>query len=207
MTETEASTDAYVGYGDPTGATGTLNPPDATITTDTPGSGASRLRVAVADDSSTYRVRVTTNVEQDDIAPNGVGSLTVATVAMTTAELTFVEPGDDADVGTVSGYDVRYVLGDTLDEASFDTATRATPVTPLGAGQHQRIELTELDPVTEYTVGVRAYDNCKHVGPLAVVHLQTESAEVGCGCHAGDPAGALVGIGLLALRVRRRRSR
>ena len=30
------TTQSYAGYGDPTGATGTLNPPDSTITTDTP---------------------------------------------------------------------------------------------------------------------------------------------------------------------------
>ena len=45
--ESDASSTSYAGYGDPTGATGVLNAPDATITTDTPGSGASRLQVNV----------------------------------------------------------------------------------------------------------------------------------------------------------------
>ena len=40
---TSSITTAYAGYGDPDGADGTVRPPDATITTDTPGSGASRL--------------------------------------------------------------------------------------------------------------------------------------------------------------------
>jgi len=44
-TPTRATSMAYVGYGDPDGKDGTLNPPDATITTSTPGSGGSRLEL------------------------------------------------------------------------------------------------------------------------------------------------------------------
>jgi hypothetical protein len=198
------STLDYRGYSD---LGGTVHAPDATITTDTPGSGASRLRVAVADDSSTYRVRVTTSVEQDDVAPDAVGAFTLTRVDSTSAELTFVAPGDDGDVGTVSGYDVRYLMGDTLLDAQFDSATRAEPIAPTAPGTRQTIRLTDLKPNTPYTIGVRAYDNCKHTGPLAVVTFQTETAEVGCGCRSADPGGALLAFGLLAMRVRRRRLR
>ena len=56
---TSASAMTFAGYGDPTGADGLIRPPDSTITTDTPASGASRLElVADGDGGSMYRVKV-----------------------------------------------------------------------------------------------------------------------------------------------------
>ncbi|HET9992264.1 MAG TPA: hypothetical protein VFQ65_27220, partial [Kofleriaceae bacterium] len=47
-TTTQASVASYFGYGDPNGLDGAIRPPDPTITTATPGTGASRLEL-VAD--------------------------------------------------------------------------------------------------------------------------------------------------------------
>jgi len=199
-TATTATLD-YVGYSD---IAGTVHPPDATITTDTPGSGASRLRVAIAQDSSTYRVRVTTRIEQDTTPPDGAGTPEVTNVEPGSAELSFTEPGDDADFGRVSGFDIRYRIGDTMSDAEFETAKHADAViTPLGAGQRQTLQLTQLSPGTEYIVGIRAFDNCKQVGPLVTVRFTTPTIEVGCGCRSSHPSGLLLVV--LALMLRRRR--
>ncbi len=201
-TET-ASTDVYAGYSD---LDGNVHPPDATITTDTPGSGASRLRLAVAGDGSMFRARVTTHAEQDAIAPAGIRDLAVTQLEPTSVQLSFIASGDDGDDGTVTGYEIRYRAGYSLDESSFAQATPVNGVEPVAAGGLQTLALAELTPATPYVVGIRAYDNCRHEGPLVVVALETPSAEVsGCGCTSGDPGG--LAIALLALRVRRRRSR
>jgi MYXO-CTERM domain-containing protein len=193
------STLDYAGYSD---LDGTLHAPDATITTDTPGSGASRLRVAVAPDSSTYRVRATTRIEDDAIAPFAVGAITT-TVEPTSAKLAFTAPGDDGDAGIVSGYEIRYLIGDALDEESFASATRVPAVAPVAPGATQTVTLASLRPNTPYVVGVRAYDNCGHTGPLVVTRFETPTVEVGCGCRSTNP-GLLVLIGF-ALLLRRRR--
>ena len=53
--ETTASTATYVGYGDPTGMTGAISPPDSTITTDLQGSGLQRLAL-VSDADGDWRL-------------------------------------------------------------------------------------------------------------------------------------------------------
>jgi MYXO-CTERM domain-containing protein len=203
-TATSTSTLDYAGYSDLDGA---LHAPDATITTDTPGSGASRLRVAIADDSSTYRVRATTRIEDDAIAPFAVGEPTI-TVEATSAKLAFTAPGDDGDVGTVAGFEIRYLIGDQLDETSFASADRVLPVAPVAPGLVQKVTLANLIANTPYVVGIRAYDNCGHTGPLVIARFETPTVDVGCGCRTTNPGGVLcLAIVLLAFGVRRRRLR
>jgi MYXO-CTERM domain-containing protein len=194
------STLDYTGYSD---LDGVLHAPDATITTDTPGSGASRLRVAVADDSSTYRVRATTRIEDDSTAPFAVGEPTVSALEATSVKLTFTAPGDDGATGIVAGYEIRYLMGDELDETTFASADRVPPIPPVAPGLAQWLTLKNLSPNTAYVAGIRAYDNCGHTGPLVVVRFETVTVEVGCGCRSSNP-GALVLI-LFAMLLRRRR--
>lgn len=178
MTDTVATTDTYAGYGDPTGQTGTLHPPDSTITTDTPGSGASRMQL-VSDGSAMYRVRVRAKPELDMMPPAAVPEPTVVDVTGSTAKLEFVATGDDGMIGRVTGYDVRVRIGTPMTPDNFiDAVPIAAEVTPVDAGGMQTIELTGLQPETEYWVGIRAYDNCFNQGELTVMKFTTLDREV-----------------------------
>lgn len=178
MTDTVATTDAYAGYGDPAGETGTLNPPDATITTDTPGSGASRMQL-VSDAGSMYRVRVRVEPELDMMPPAAVGAPTVVDLTGSTAKIAFVASGDDASTGMATGYDVRVRAGSEMTTDNFaDSPAIATAITPVDAGGQQIVEVTGLLPETEYWVGIRAYDNCFNQGELVVMKFTTLDREV-----------------------------
>ena len=178
MTETRATTTDYVGYGDPTGQTGTLNPPDATITTDTPGSGASRMQL-VADGNEMYRVRVRTRPEYDSTAPAPVDATTMTKVGSTSATIEFIASGDDGMEGTVAGYEIRVRAGSQMTAANFgDSMSLSTAVVPAAAGSTQIVELTGLLPETEYYVGIVPYDNCFNRGELTVKKFTTQFREV-----------------------------
>jgi hypothetical protein len=178
MTETSASTDAYVGYGDPHGQSGALDPPDATITTDTPGSGAARMQL-VSDGASMYRVRVRTKAELDATAPAAITVPAVADVTSTSATITFIASGDDGTTGTVAGYDIRVRAGSPITEANFaESSALPTNVAPSEPGSEQSFELTGLLPETEYWVGIRPFDNCFNRGELTVIGLSTREREV-----------------------------
>lgn len=167
----------YAGYGDPDGLTGMLFEPDGTITTDVPGSGAARL-LLVDDGTSMYRLKLDARPHYDDIFPGPIEELTATEVSADRATLSFFAAGDDADVGTVSGYQVRIQAGYPMTEASFEDATAvATPVTPEEPGTLQELVVTELLPETNYYIGIRAYDECMNPGPLAIVHVQTPARE------------------------------
>jgi hypothetical protein len=173
MAETSNTTSTYVGYSDPTGQSGMLNPPDATITTDTPGSGASRLEL-VSDGGAMYRVRVRAKPEFDAVAPAAVASPTITNLGPGSASIAFLAPGDDGTTGNVTGYDVRIRAGTPITADNFDDANPiATAVTPGPPGSEQDIELTGLLPETDYWLAIRPYDNCFNKGEVTVVQFTT----------------------------------
>ena len=169
----------YVGYGDPDGLTGMLFEPDVTITSDVPGSGAARL-LLVDDGTDMYRLKLDARPTFDDTAPGAVDEPTVTGVLPDRATVNFFAAGDDGDLGTVTGYQVRIQAGREMTEDSFEDATPvATPITPDEAGAPQELVVTELLPETNYYIGIRAYDECMNTGPLAIVHVQTPARDGG----------------------------
>jgi hypothetical protein len=181
QTPTQAIGGTYVGYGDPDGATGTLHAPDATITTDTPGSGASRLQL-VSDNGTMFRIRVNASTETDPVAPADLGAMDATNITGSGVTLSFTAPGDDVTTGSVAGYEVRLRAGSPITEENFaDSAPAIVKGQPVTPGELQTLEVTGMLPETEYYVGVRAYDNCFNRSPLATIKLTTAdrtSAEI-----------------------------
>lgn len=177
--ETMATADTYVGYGDPGGA-GTLHPPDATITTDTPNSGASRL-LMTSKDGQMFRVRVNAHPERDYVAPGLPGNMAVSDPQANSAALTFLAPGDDGLLGTVRGYEVRYLVGDTpITEANFAAANEVKfAVDIVSSGQLQELTLKDLLPETRYTVAVRAFDDCHNTSAITTATFTTAPRKIG----------------------------
>ncbi|HTR51086.1 MAG TPA: fibronectin type III domain-containing protein [Kofleriaceae bacterium] len=170
LTESTAAISDYAGYGDPTGATGALSPPDATITTDTPGTGAARLLVIPG---TSDRIELDARPEMDSVPPSSVGALQLTAVTSSSATLQFTAPGDDGLVGTVSGYDLRYSTSEMTAD-NFDSGNAVATSVPIAPpGTVTTVEVPGLLPETEYWIGVRAYDKCRNDGPLEIVHLVT----------------------------------
>ena len=170
------TTAGYAGYGDPTGSDGALRAPDATITSDVEGSGAARLRL-----SDGYRARVTARSEHDASPPAMPAAVDPVETHSRTATLAFVAPGDDGNTGRVASYEVRATFGlHAMDAASFAAAPQAlTEMTIVDGGAQQTITVDGLLPETDYTVGLRAFDDCGNPGPLAFVSFTTAPREVG----------------------------
>jgi hypothetical protein len=169
----------YVGYGEVNGASGTLFPPDATITADTPGSGALRLQL-VSDGSAMFRLRVQ-NLPQIDYAPPGTPSdLEAMNVKSTSATLRFIEPGDDGLVGPVTSYEVRVRANEPVTEENFAGSMPVlATIKPVSPGELALVEIKGLLPETTYYVGVRAFDDCYKGSPLVTARFTTSERVVG----------------------------
>jgi hypothetical protein len=184
------------GYGDVDGfgpSGGNLNPftgAGVAITddpTNTPGSGADRLRLTSA---SPYRFQVTVrdssqcDAENPPGAPVGVAAMPVADEKHSHqwGTLRFTVPQSD---GPIAHYEVRYSTSPitTDDQSSFDQAlpavaamieTQALMVpTTMGPGAEVKVDFGGMDPLTHYWVAVRATDVCNVSGPYAVSDLIT----------------------------------
>ncbi|HLL22597.1 MAG TPA: fibronectin type III domain-containing protein, partial [Kofleriaceae bacterium] len=148
-------------------------PPDSTITVGVAGSGAERLAVR-SDGGEPYRIRVTTRPELDFVKPARPNNPVVNTLTATSAIVEFVAPGDDGLVGKVRGYEIRYVTGAPLSDETFATATELKPdlaIAPPGAVQE--FPVTGLLFDTEYTVGIRAFDDCRNTSAISYVTFRT----------------------------------
>jgi hypothetical protein len=176
LTDTTAGTAEYAGYGDPTGQDGEIRPPDGTITTDTPGSGASRLQIM----TDGNRVTVSTHPEFDSTPPADPLNVKSLDTESTTLTLGFVAPGDDGIMGKVTKYDVRYLANQPLTDANFDQGSPiTTTVSPVEPGQLQTVEISGLLPETEYYIGVRADDNCHNFSHVVTTKVTTLASKVG----------------------------
>lgn len=179
QSESVASTASYAGYGDPDGLTGMLFTPDATITEGVPGSGASRL-LLIDDGGEMYRARVSARPTFDNTPPTIAEEMTVVEVSATEMLVSFVAPSDGDELGPVAGYDLRMLVGETITEDNWDQATQVgVVVTPDEPGTVQSFTVDELQPRTNYYLGLRAYDDCGNRGEIAVVHALTPQREPG----------------------------
>jgi hypothetical protein len=166
------------GYGDPDGLDGNLRTPDGTIST-TPGSGIGRLAL-LSENGNSFRVKASAYSEDDAIPPAAPGSPGILDMGSNTARVQFIAPGDDGNDGRVTSYEIRYRVREPITDANFSTAVPVTAtVEPGKAGEPQMLELTGLLPETTYSVGIRAFDNCRNASPLTVIEVTTPARPLG----------------------------
>jgi hypothetical protein len=178
-TTSTASVIDYLGYGDPFGEDGEVREPDGSITTDVPGSGASRL-LLTKDDGEMYRFRVSARASTDDGPPGAPSEAEPVDITATAATVSFIAPGDDADLGPVAGFEVRWTAGTPMNDVTFpDANLAAVTVLPAEAGSLVDFTLDALLPSTHYYIGIQAYDECFNRSPVTVVEITTAEREVG----------------------------
>jgi len=178
---TTATTADYAGYGDPDGLDGNVRAPDATISMTQPGSGALRFAL-VPDPAGMYRVRVTARPEQDFDVPSTPANAEVAELSTRAATITFRASGDDGPVGKVTGYEIRYRAHEPITETNFDEPGSLDPKVSLELGDPgavQTFTLPGLLPDTAYSVGIRAFDDCRNTSELTVVSFTTPDRSAG----------------------------
>lgn len=165
----------YVGYGDPDGLDGTVRTPDSTITTNIAGSGANRLAI-ITEGGDNFRVRVVASPQTASVIPDSISDLEAVTPGSRAATIKFRSPLEDEGHGKVKGYDIRYRVGDipltaeTFDQNSIDPKVFIEIGDP---GSEHSFQLERLLPDTEYSVAIRAFDDCKNTGPVRVLQFRT----------------------------------
>ena len=171
--DSTATTLDYAGYGDPDGLDGNVRAPDPTITVGVAGSGAERLAIR-ADGGSPYRLRVIARTQPDAAPPGAPGALNVADLTSTSAVIEFTAPGEDGPIGQASAYEIRYRVGEPITEANFaDSSLLGEAVTPAVPGTVQSVEMKKLLFATDYSIAIRAIDDCRKEGPISTLRFTT----------------------------------
>jgi hypothetical protein len=166
-------TSSYSGYSDWDGATGTLHPPDFTIT-DTAGTGAGRLLDNV-DSAGQWRLKV-------DVVPAGM-VICDAPHAPTGLKLTAHSNAIElAFASAASGppsnrFDVRYSDKPITNDNFLDATPSSNMPPPVGAqGSTVTTLIGGLRPQIQYFVAVRALAMCGAVSPVTTGTTTTTQA-------------------------------
>jgi hypothetical protein len=190
------------GYGDWTGATGVVNPRDATISTTDPGSGESRL-LTISNAAGTLSGRVVASVapcstlvcdpdtnicsicdpnQQDCMPlqcspppapPSAVTGLSLQVGQLTGTSAAFQFVNAQSNGAPVMKYDIRYQTGKTITDAQFGSAASAPQVMPGAPGTQATFSISNLKPSTDYVVAVRAIDPCGQVSTTVSLTFTT----------------------------------
>lgn len=154
----------YVGYGSPLGTDGMLNPPDSSITTGIPGSGAERLGM-IGD----HRVVVQYNPDAPCEAPDAVQSLAIDSSEWDRVTISFTGSAK------ASSYEIAHSqVAPIVTQEQFEQAVSAGSVIADGEpGQKISFLIDKLSDQRTYHVAVRALDSCGQASELAAVDAVT----------------------------------
>ncbi|MCK4577348.1 MAG: fibronectin type III domain-containing protein, partial [Candidatus Marinimicrobia bacterium] len=158
----------------PVGAAGSAEMTEVYLAT--PAAGSEYYFAIVTTDEKGQASALSNVASTDHTAPAAITDLAVstsATVASTADDiltLTWTAPGDDADVGTVAGYEVRLTYGDTI--LVWDNATILNvDVAPTAAGTAQLVDfdpaLLPVYPMYAAAFGVVAIDEAGNVSEVS----------------------------------------
>ncbi|MEM6991033.1 MAG: CFI-box-CTERM domain-containing protein [Myxococcota bacterium] len=203
-----AGTDAYAGYGDEKGESGTLNPPDASISTEG-GSGADRLALYTLNDE-TFRFGVFSHgpgsrppdPDEPDWGGCSIADLPpmepieLEALEFDTVRVHFTVP-TMPDGTNVRNLRVFYRAGSMpLTDDNSSSAIQAVPGVedcsgPLVSGERVWCDLHELFGNQDYQIGVRLEDACSNSSPISTGAVTTplqEFAQVDGFCFVATAA-------------------
>jgi hypothetical protein len=199
-------TQQYAGYGDWDGSTGTLHPPDMTISTDD-GTGAGRLQLTT-DSSGAYRVKVKAGPCMGGTCspPDPPTELTL-TPHPNALEVSWKTA---AGGSAASRFDLRYRDSMAISENDFVSALAGSemPPPPGDPGSMVTTVIGGLRPTEHYYVAVRAVTSCDADSTIVTADTTTLKANFATlsGCFIATAAfGSSLAVELDALRTLRDR--
>jgi hypothetical protein len=216
---TTAATDAEAasqisGYGDWTGVSGTVNPPDPTISTGVPGSGEGRL---LSISTGGLSGRVIASVAPCVIVcppvpapPSAVTDLGMATGGQGATSVILQFDNANANEAPIARYDIRYLPGPTLTNAQLGSAIPVTGMQPGIPGTPTSVQIMPLKPNTQYTAAVTAFDQCNQPSPTVTFTFTTTAMKFTqlSGCFVATAAwGSAMAPDVAAMRKVRDRLR
>lgn len=109
----------------------------------------------------------------DQVAPAAVVDLVASAPTLTTIDLDWTAPGDDANIGTATSYDIRYATT-TITEINWAAATQVTgePI-PSIAGTLESMTVTGLSNATTYYFAIKTTDDVGNISDISNIATET----------------------------------
>jgi len=112
---------------------------------------------------------VVTTPPPDTTAPAAITNLAATAATINSVTLTWTAPGDDANTGTASAYDIRYSTA-TISDANWGSASQCSgEPAPQVAGAGQTFTVPGLSPDTTYCFAMKTADEMPNWSGLSNV--------------------------------------
>lgn len=103
----------------------------------------------------------------DEEPPAPIEDITISFISMNSFQINWTAVGDDGNIGASSYYIVK-VHTENITESNWETiAEYEQNIIPLEAGNEEVLVIVDLEPVTEYYVGIKAVDDSENISTLS----------------------------------------
>jgi hypothetical protein len=100
----------------------------------------------------------TTLASEDTTPPSRITDLDASSISHNSIELTWTAPGDDGNIGTATGYDIRYSLSEITDTTWENDNLCENEPTPQSSGSTETFIVTGIFSGLEYFFAIKSYD-------------------------------------------------
>jgi len=113
----------------------------------------------------------------DEDPPSSINDITVSSNSMNSFQINWTAPGDDGELGIASYYIVK-VHTETITDINWEALEEYEQnLIPQSAGDEEVLIIVDLDPVTEYFVGIKAVDEVENISQLSNI-AQTSTTDI-----------------------------
>ncbi len=103
----------------------------------------------------------------DEEPPCSIDDIAVSSMSMNSFQVNWTAPGDDGDLG-ISSYYIVKVHTENINDSNWEIIEEYEQnIVPQEAGNEEVIIIVNLDPVTEYFVGIKAVDEVENISQLS----------------------------------------
>lgn len=129
--------------------------------------------------TSALSTTITVSAPGDTTAPSAVSDLALSGATVSTIDLEWTAPGDDAGSGTATTYDIRYSTS-AINDGNWASATEVTgEPSPSVAGSSESMTVTGLSSDTTYHFAMKTSDEVPNTSAISNVPSLATAAPSG----------------------------
>ena len=109
----------------------------------------------------------------DEEPPAPIDDIIISSISMNSFQINWTATGDDGNIGTSSYYIVK-VHTEDITESNWETIDEyEQSIIPQEAGNEEVLSIIDLEPLTDYYVGIKAIDESENISVLSNIAQST----------------------------------
>ncbi|MDA3813667.1 MAG: fibronectin type III domain-containing protein [Candidatus Cloacimonetes bacterium] len=109
----------------------------------------------------------------DEVPPAPIEDITICSISMNSFQINWTAPGDDGNIGA-SNYYIIKIHTENITESNWEMIEEYEQnIIPQESGNEEFLIIVDLEPITEYYVGIKAIDEVENISLLSNIAQAT----------------------------------